>query len=183
MSDRLVDFPISVTTLAEYFDRDVRTIQLWVEKWIEKYNLIKNNRNEYMFAACCRCRFKDLEKENEILSKAGDEKLYAHQITGQIIKNKKAEIDWRHSIYQLVNKRSILLLWSAQNNTIKSLLITGENDLKLKLSEDVNEEQKIKTITETFKQLRVDISEITIEDLIDNEDELFPEEKELEEKE
>jgi len=46
-----------------------------------------------------------------------------------------------------------------------------------------HEEQKIKTITETFKQLRVDISEITIEDLIDNEDELFPEEKELEEKE
>lgn len=172
-----LDFPVTVADLAEHFERDVRTVQLWVKEWSTKYGLAKTGRNEYMFAACCKYRMKDLEKENEVLEKAGDEKLYAHQIKGQIIKNKKAETDWRHSIYQLVNKRSILLLWSAQNNTIKSLLITAENELKLKLSEEITEEEKLKIITESFKNLRTDISELSIEDLIDNEDELFPEDE------
>lgn len=164
----LVDFPVTVQTLAGFFNRDERTIQLWVKEWESKYGLIREVRGEYNFIKCIDCRLKDLVQKIEVLEKSGDERLYAHQIKAQIIKNKKAETDWRISVYQLVSKKNVLLLWSSQINTIKSLSITAENDLKLSIPEEHHT-----IIADTFRQLRTDIAELTMDDLIDNEEEEF----------
>lgn len=166
---------VDVEYVANSFSRDVRTIQLWANDWKAKYNIeVREDRGKYNYVKCAECRIRDLEKENEILEKSGDEKLYAHQLKGQMIKNKEAEIKLKRLEGGLVEKNIALIAWSNQNNTIKSLCISAENEMVIHLGELFTDKTEgIKKIRGTMHTLREDIANIRIEELIQSEESLF----------
>ena len=90
---------VDVHTLAKFFNRDVRTMQLWVND-----GMPRETRGMYDFVKCVRWRIDKLESENEILKTTGDEKLHELRIRDQAIKNKRGELSLKRDLAQLTDK-------------------------------------------------------------------------------
>lgn len=163
---------VTVTELAIYFERDVRTIQLWAEDGMPKHARGKYDKDE-----CAKWKIKKLEEENEILRTVGDKKLYDLKIKDQAIKNKKGEIDLKKMLAQVVEKRSVLIAWSNQNSVINSKIDTLKNDVLREVKENLNEKQ-VKKLREHFNEVKDSISKLQIEEYIINEDKIHTEQEE-----
>ena len=166
MDENLTD----VHTLAKFFDRDIRTIQNWVND-----GMPRAIRGKYNFINCVKWRLQKLEDENEILRTAGDEKLYARRMHGQDIKNKRDEIALKRELSQLIDKNTSLRVFSNQTVIINSKINNLENDINQEIGNILNKKQK-KKMSGFFNDLRISISSLDIERYLVNEEKILEEE-------
>jgi len=168
----LHSIPVDVTFLAEYFERDERTIQLWAEKWREKYNFQKLSRGDYDFIVCVTCRLKDLAAEIERLEK-GDETLYELQKEHQSLRNKEKLIQLRKLNNEIIDIEFVRTAWMNEMQMIKKFhnaLITKISNRVLGVTEY---QQVYNIVSEEIRIMDTNISQLEIiEDEIKTEKEL-----------
>ena len=157
---------VDVHTLAKFFNRDVRTMQLWVND-----GMPRETRGMYDFVKCVRWRIDKLESENEILKTTGDEKLHELRIRDQAIKNKRGELSLKRDLAQLIDKKQVLIAFSNQNSVINFKINNLMNDLLRELKESLDSKQ-VKKLREHFNETKDTISKLKIDEYIVNEDKI-----------
>jgi len=98
-------------TLADFFDRDVRTIQLWDEELKEKYGSARVERGQYDFVKFVKSRILFLEDQIEIIKNSGDEKLHHLKMDGQKTANKINDLKLRRLLGELISFDAARLAW------------------------------------------------------------------------
>ncbi len=146
---------VSVNTLAEFWDVDVRTIQNWADPSKEEYPLPRHNnkRGEYEFLDSIRWMYIRQRRKIQILEASSDDELHKHKITGQLIKNRKEEIELRKDLGEVLDKKETLIvisnLMSVVNNQINSLkydtlrTLTITDPLSIQKIEEIYEDAKL----------------------------------------
>ena len=166
--------PVDVTFLSEYSDRDVRTIQLWAEKWKEKYGFTKLARGDYDFIQFVTCRIKDLTAEVERLEK-GDETLYQLQKENQSLRNEEKRIQLRKLNNEIVDIEFVRTAWMNEMQIIKKYHSALVSKLSNRVLGHSDYQSVYNIINEEIRKMDENISSLEI-----IEDELKTE-KELEE--
>ena len=155
---------VDVHTLAKFFSRDVRSIQLWVND-----GMPREERGLYDFVKCVKWRLEKLESENEILKTSGDETRYKAETYGVKIRNKLIETKWKREIGELVKKHDVLIAWGSQNNVIGTKLETLKEELKryveLYIPKEIRKKM-LKIIDKTIEALQKYISRLELEKYI-----------------
>lgn len=162
---------IDVHTLAKFFNRDVRTMQLWVND-----GMPREDRGLYDFVKCVRWRLDKLEAENDILKTSGDEKRYKVQMEGDKIKNKLIETKWRREIGHLVDKKAVLIAWGNQNNIVGTKSEFLKEDLKREINTLIPKalhKNVSKIIDQNINSMKELISKLELEKYIIDEEKII----------
>lgn len=166
MENNIVD----VHTAAKYFNKGVRRLQQYVEE-----GMPRDTKGNYDLLKCSKWRVEKLEDENEILRTAGDEKLYAQKMIGQIIKNKRDDLAYRKEILELVEKKAVFIAYSNQTGVINSKINSLEKDLDQIFDGKMNKKMKLKK-AKLFNETRLAIGNLPIEKLIIDEEKIIKQE-------
>lgn len=156
-------------TLADFFKRDVRTIQLWDEELKEKYGTSRVERGQYDFVKFVRNRILFLEDQIEIIKNSGDEKLHDLKIEGQKTANKLADLKLRQLSKNLISYDAAHLAWLDEtvvfrNNTLALIpkLYTALHIIDEKQKEKIVElVHEVLTMLGDFKPEAIDEEEET----------------------
>jgi len=173
MNANLVD----VHTLAKFFNRDVRSIQLWVNE-----GMPREERGLYDFVKCVKWRLDKLEAENDILKTSGDVSRYKVQTEGDKIKNKLMMTKLKRELNQYVRKHDILVAWGNQNNIIGSKTEMLKEDLKRDIVHHIPKElrKKIRGIIEKLvNAYKLYISKLELEKYIADEEKIIEDADEI----
>lgn len=157
---------ISVEELADFFNRDVRTVQLWAKN----EGMPKNARGEYDILKCAQWKIRNLEEENEILRNSGDEKLYALKSEGQKIANKERELKLRKALKELVDVESVRIAWLGEMKIFSKALKALINKLSAALDGVEDREQRREIIERLVREVMTMIGELKITDTVEGDE-------------
>lgn len=115
---------VTVDTLASFFEKDKRTIQLWSQKSDENKNpMPKLAKGQYDFKACVKWRIETLENRLEIAENSGDEKLHALKVEGQRIQNKERLLKFKRLTMELISYEAARIAWLNETTIFRKNLI------------------------------------------------------------
>lgn len=115
---------VNVEFLAQFFKKDVRTIQLWSQISEDNKNpMPKIERGKYDFIECVRWRIERLEEQLYIAENSGDEKLHGLKVEGQRISNKERMLKLRKMMMELVPYDSARLAWLNETTIFRKNLL------------------------------------------------------------
>jgi len=127
---------VSVEVLAKFFERDVRTVQLWANE-----GMPKEARGEYDFLKCVKWRIAKLEEENNILRNSMDEKLHALKVEGQKISNMNNSLKLRRLLGELISFEAAKIAWLNETTLLRKNILALIPKLTTAL-DNVNERSK-----------------------------------------
>jgi hypothetical protein len=163
---------VSVEVLAQFFEKEVRTVQLWASE----FGMPKVERGQYDFLECTKWRIKYLEKEIEKL-KLGDETLYKLERDGAFITNQMRKVKLMKELKKLVELDLVNIAWAnevvafrASLNALEYSLITSLQNLHDENKKREIIKKKIRGIKEQLGgELRISESDEIDNDIIEEE--------------
>ena len=164
---------VDVHTLAQFWEVDIRTVQNYADVRRENPPLPREAHGKYNFVKAMQWMYNRLKTKIEILDNGGDEKLYALKMKGQIIKNKKDEINLKRDMAKILDKKTTLIAWSNQINTIKNFLNALKYDLRRDLDGIAESEEQAEVINAAVNRIMKIISKLEIESIIVDEEKLL----------
>jgi len=156
---------VDVEFLAQFFDKDARTIQLWAKF----EGMPKEDRGLYDFMKCVKWRCEYLEEKLNIAETSKDEKLHRLKVEGQKLANKRKAIELKQLIGELVPYDTIKLAWINETIMFRRNLQSAEYKISNQLDFlDRETRQRVeqivkKEIYETQRmigELKVDLQEL-----------------------
>ena len=140
---------VSVEVLAQFFKKDVRTIQYWVSE----LGMPKIGRGEYDFIECCQWRIEYLDKEIEKL-KLGDETLYRLEQEGAQLTNQMRKVKLWKELNSVVDRDLANIAWSNEITSLRSALDSLEYSLIMVLSNLYDEDKKKELIKKHIREIK-----------------------------
>lgn len=115
---------VDVHYLANLYDVEVRTIQLWEEKFIEKnYESSRVERGEYDIIKFVRNVHKVQKEEIDILKNSMDEKLHALRVEGQKTDNRLKYLKLKKLERELISFDQARMAWVNETTIFRKNLI------------------------------------------------------------
>lgn len=133
MNENIVD----VKFLADFFEKDIRTIQLWAKT----EGMPKEDRGQYDLLQCCRWRVKKLEEKISELEK-GDVTLYKLQQEYQKLRNEEKTLDLEVKKRNLLDREVVEMV----NSAFIKLIIRNLNAIPPRLAKKLNGDGKMMQI-------------------------------------
>jgi len=162
---------VTLETLAEFYEVDIRTIQLWDEKASEnKMPSARIERGKYDFVIYAKNIYKTLKDQNELLKSSGDEKLHALKMDGQRISNRERELKLRRLTGELVNFDKARHAWLDETTIIRRNILSLVPKLTTALENVTETHKKKQLILEQIHAVLNEIGELKI-DLTEEEEE------------
>lgn len=167
---------VDVNTLAQFWNVDPRTIQNYAD--ISKYNppLPREERGKYDFIKAMKWMYEMQKDKIYKLENSGDEGLSDLKKEKQIMDNKKAELELKKMLFQLVDKKTVLIAWTNQLNVLKNNDTQLQFELKRDLEGVIDETEKSKIVDELFHKKDEQLEKIEIAKYIISEELLVDEE-------
>ena len=109
---------VSVDILADFFDRDIRTVQLWAEN----AGMPKLAKGKYDLNECAKWRLQKLEEEIETLGNSGDKDHLALKKEGQRLSNMEREFRFKKLIGGLVDSEAVHIAWAKETKIYNEAL-------------------------------------------------------------
>lgn len=129
MNENIVD----VKFLADFFEKDIRTIQLWAKS----EDMPKEDRGQYDLIKCCKWRIRKLEEKISELEK-GDVTLYKLQQEYQKLRNEEKTLDLEVKKKNLLDRELVELV----NSSFIKLMIRNLNAIPYRLNKKINGDNK-----------------------------------------
>lgn len=167
---------VDVNKLAQFWNVDPRTIQNYAD--ITKYNppLPREERGKYDFIKAMKWMYEMQKEKIYKLETSGDEGLSDLKKEKQIMDNKKAELELKKMLFQLVDRKATLIAWTNQLNVLKNNDTQLQFELKRDLEGVIDETEKSKIIDELFLKKDEQLGKIEIAKYIISEELLVDEE-------
>lgn len=127
------NYLVDTDFLARFFDKDMRTIQLWAK--LE--GMPKEDRGQYDFVKCAKWRIDKLEKEIDELKK-GDVTLYKLQQEYQKLRNEEKALDLEVKKKNLLDRETVEMV----NTAFLRLIIRNIKALAPRINKKVNGDNK-----------------------------------------
>jgi phage terminase Nu1 subunit (DNA packaging protein) len=118
---------VTVEYLASFFNRDVRTVQLWAKN----DGMPKEEHGVYDLTACAKWKIAELLEEVEIIKTSGDKKTHAVKLETQMIINKEKKLKYLKTLGSLVNYDDVRIAWVGEMKIMRKAL----NSMVIKLDE------------------------------------------------
>lgn len=163
---------VDVHTLAEFWEVDPRTIQNYADASYETPPLPRVAKGEYDFVKAMKWMYTRLKRKLEIAENSGDETLHALKMEGQIIKNRRDEVQYKRELAQLLDKKTTLIAFSNQMSVIANNLVGLKFDLMRDLESVIDEHEKNKIIETAIEKFRNLVTTIDIAPYVENDDSL-----------
>ena len=155
--------------LAKFFDRDIRTIQIWAKK----RGMPKEAPNRYDVLKCAKWRINLLEEENKILRDSGDERLHALKTETQRVILAERKEHYKKYLGELVDMEMVRIAWLSEINYFKKAMnalktkllnnlegVTEKNTQMVIINKGINE-----ALLAMSEELQVEIEEEDIEEV------------------
>ncbi|MCA0387937.1 MAG: hypothetical protein LCH52_05525 [Bacteroidetes bacterium] len=157
-----ISLPVDLLFISNFFDRDERTIQLWVQK-----GMPREQRGNYDLVACTRWLIRELRQENEEL-KSGDQTLSRLRKVEQEMRNEEREIKLKKLRGEYIEVELVKSTWVTMGKVIVKFL----EGLAVKINRRVNGDSiTLAAIHEEINLIREDISKLKPGYFTDIEDE------------
>ena len=155
---------VSVNILADFFDRDIRTVQLWAEK----DGMPKLAKGRYDLNECAKWRLQKLEEEIESLEDSGDKDHLALKKEGQRLSNMEREFKVKKLIGGLVDSEAVRIAWAKETKIYHEALKVLKIKLINALEEVTDRSKRQEIITREVNEAASILGELCIESDDDN---------------
>lgn len=160
---------VDVNTLATFWGVTPRTVQNYSNPEYEAEPLPKESRGNYDFIKSNKWMYERQRKQIEMLEVSGNETLHALKVEEQIIKNKKAEREYRQDLLELVDRASVLMVVTNVFNIVRGTFEQTRFALIDELSPLFTDKDKgIEIINQNYDESLETICQSDIENIIGN---------------
>lgn len=160
---------VDVNTLADLFNKDVRTIQLWASE----QGMPKEGRGKYNLFNCIRWYVKYTDDKIVMLESSGDEKLHGLRMDGQHLANKEKSLKLRRLMGELVPVDAVRIAWVGEATIFRKALNAMGNKLNAQLDGITDKYKRLEIITREIREVLNMIGDLKINE--DTEDTILDE--------
>jgi hypothetical protein len=146
---------VSVEYLASFFNRDIRTVQLWAKN----DGMPKEEHGVYDLTACAKWKIAELLEEVEIIKASGDKKTHAVKLETQMIMNQEKKLKYLKTLGTLVNYDDVRIAWVGETKVFRKALNAMVPKLESALEGVTDKSRRRQIIQDKVKEVLNQISE------------------------